>query len=854
MWKTSGAPHSSCNNPSYFGVDSSYGACLEPGAGGERWIQMDLGFSKTVSAVTTKGRSSAAQWVTKYSISYSNDGATFTQVSCEQIDEDGNCKGNSDKDTAVTNQLLERVTARYVRLTAVLWSGHASIRMGVTTCTTDVDRQQWIAFSVNGIPARFEITSAALRVKDGVSGRVVRAAGPTEGAFIEINGEEIGYSLGAGSSDEAGPSEIVVGGPDPEDQKWRYFNGSRYRYVASAQTWNDAQKTCQGYGGDLVSIRSEEEHGFLVQKIPKSGKVWIGCNDQEKEGTFVWPDGSSCRKGTDAYTRWASGEPNDSTGEDCTQYILGADTWNDLPCSYKIHFICEAPGDEAAPRPTTTTSIGRYSCERTVGDDVDLPPPPGIRFEPWRPLPTELAGWDQAHCECATWKTDARGVPADFSATQHRGAVRFRWADASMCEQAFAVTRCKPGKAGRAALDTCFEPVSFAPDYYHSEAEECSATMAPEGLADNLAAEPETLAIGTRHRYCVEAISDLGIGSQSYSSGVSCAEIAIEFESEVQGRIATLAGDVPVEGVEISWGFIAPNGTVLPSGDTPILSAADGDFAIRIKTPMSQLPNRGSPPALLEQPVRVWFSKSEGGSYKHEFACITNFVDAAPCTSQDLIVHHLAFDRALQIKDVSTTAFAGAVRIADLAPQTTAVTSTPGEQVQEGVGCPLKGVQVCLKDHGSGSNQACVLTNDEGEYVLRAVIGSTVSVELKYRGHTDWQRGGTGPRGNLTLPAGASVQLDGSADLVEVYHIGDPAKLGVAAAHRNIDFSDRTTEELTVELYGSLCKRRLGAGTFELESTIGTGECYRHELVLPAAPAIASTFRVPAHVFKLTIS
>ena len=89
---------------------------------------------------------------------------------------------------------------------------------------------------------------------------------------------------------------------------------------------------------------------------------------------------------------------------------------------------------------------------------------------------------DQAHCECATWKTDARGVPADFSATQHRGAVRFRWADASMCEQAFAVTRCKPGKAGRAALDTCFEPVSFAPDYYHSEAEECSATMAPEGF------------------------------------------------------------------------------------------------------------------------------------------------------------------------------------------------------------------------------------------------------------------------------------------------------------------------------------------------------------------------------------
>ena len=36
---------------------------------------------------------------------------------------------------------------------------------------------------------------------------------------------------------------------------------------------------------------------------------WIGYNDIDNEGTFVWDDGS-----TSTYTNWADGEPNDAIG------------------------------------------------------------------------------------------------------------------------------------------------------------------------------------------------------------------------------------------------------------------------------------------------------------------------------------------------------------------------------------------------------------------------------------------------------------------------------------------------------------------------------------------------------------
>ena len=90
------------------------------------WLQMDLGSSRYVAQIVTRGRadSTATQWVTQYKVQHSTDGITFTEVPALFT-------GNSDKNTKVYATLPEPVLARYVRLVPTAWSVHACMRAAV---------------------------------------------------------------------------------------------------------------------------------------------------------------------------------------------------------------------------------------------------------------------------------------------------------------------------------------------------------------------------------------------------------------------------------------------------------------------------------------------------------------------------------------------------------------------------------------------------------------------------------------------------------------------------------------------------------------------------------------------------
>ncbi|MBW3040221.1 hypothetical protein CU309_05130, partial [Prochlorococcus marinus str. MU1405] len=82
-------------------------------------------------------------------------------------------------------------------------------------------------------------------------------------------------------------------------------------------TWDEAQAAAKELGGNLVSINSQEEQDFIVntflsQDDGENGK-WIGLNDKDQEGNWVWSDGSSVD-----FTSWNTGEPNDE--QDDGQY------------------------------------------------------------------------------------------------------------------------------------------------------------------------------------------------------------------------------------------------------------------------------------------------------------------------------------------------------------------------------------------------------------------------------------------------------------------------------------------------------------------------------------------------------
>eukprot|EP00058_Branchiostoma_floridae_P000127 XP_002585615.1 hypothetical protein BRAFLDRAFT_258173 [Branchiostoma floridae] len=74
-----------------------------------------------------------------------------------------------------------------------------------------------------------------------------------------------------------------------------------YKLSTEKANFRDAQSVCEKEGGRLATIPNKYTNNYLLSKIRhlqgyKDG-YWIGLNDIENEGTFVWSDGSTL-KGT----------------------------------------------------------------------------------------------------------------------------------------------------------------------------------------------------------------------------------------------------------------------------------------------------------------------------------------------------------------------------------------------------------------------------------------------------------------------------------------------------------------------------------------------------------------------------
>jgi len=73
---------------------------------------------------------------------------------------------------------------------------------------------------------------------------------------------------------------------------WSKFDLSCYRLVYKRLTWSRAEGYCNELGGHLASVHSSEENDFIFGLVDKQ-KVWIGANDLNTEGFWVWSDGSA---------------------------------------------------------------------------------------------------------------------------------------------------------------------------------------------------------------------------------------------------------------------------------------------------------------------------------------------------------------------------------------------------------------------------------------------------------------------------------------------------------------------------------------------------------------------------------
>lgn len=101
--------------------DQAFGAwCPSEPNQDEEWIQVNLGISKLIFGIITRGRADYAQWVTSYSLQYADTPfAGADPVYVPYLDVLGDTmifEGNSDQTTAKTNMLWQPISAQYVRI------------------------------------------------------------------------------------------------------------------------------------------------------------------------------------------------------------------------------------------------------------------------------------------------------------------------------------------------------------------------------------------------------------------------------------------------------------------------------------------------------------------------------------------------------------------------------------------------------------------------------------------------------------------------------------------------------------------------------------------------------------------
>ena len=140
---------------------------------------------------------------------------------------------------------------------------------------------------------------------------------------------------------------VVIGGPVVNPS-----NGHTY-YLLSSETWTASQAFALTLGGNLVTINDAAENDWVFN-MWGDHFLWIGLNDSQNEGTFVWVSGEAL-----TFTNWANGEPNNANGDE--DYVnmypnsFSTGEWND--CDNGVRCTGFNGVVEVVPTPEPTTML-----------------------------------------------------------------------------------------------------------------------------------------------------------------------------------------------------------------------------------------------------------------------------------------------------------------------------------------------------------------------------------------------------------------------------------------------------------------------------------------------------------------
>lgn len=147
--------------------------------------------------------------------------------------------------------------------------------------------------------------------------------------------------------------------PPPLTLTYNPATGNYYG-LTDFMSWHEAEAYAQTLGGHLVTLNDRDEELWVKDTFGTETQYWIGFNDIDSEGTWVWSSGEPV-----TYTNWDPYEPNNCC--DCPDPSLppicedaavmnwpspdigGHDSWNDLHPAGYAPAVIEIPGVQTGP-------------------------------------------------------------------------------------------------------------------------------------------------------------------------------------------------------------------------------------------------------------------------------------------------------------------------------------------------------------------------------------------------------------------------------------------------------------------------------------------------------------------------
>ncbi|XP_038076352.1 C-type mannose receptor 2-like [Patiria miniata] len=203
--------------------------------------------------------------------------------------------------------------------------------------------------------------------------------------------------------------------------------GVCYILTNEKNTWEEAQKVCDGFGSgwQVPDIEDDADLLALVTMNSRSFRsndgYWIGLNDAATEGTWVYLDTSIPGP---AYERWDSSgnnQPDGGVSENCAVFQESRDgKFKDVPCGSESFFVAcknrnaydvsstvttHEPTTDATTTQSQTTEGATTQSQTTMGATTQSQTTEGLTTPPsigTTQLPTTVATTRQQTTESAT--------------------------------------------------------------------------------------------------------------------------------------------------------------------------------------------------------------------------------------------------------------------------------------------------------------------------------------------------------------------------------------------------------------------------------------------------------------------